>query len=49
MPTQPNVKDIETQLLDKLNKDQIIEKRLTNEDVIENIDTKEKIQGETRK
>lgn len=33
MPTQPNVKEIENQLLEKLNKDKINEKKLTNEDV----------------
>ncbi|MBT2618983.1 MULTISPECIES: type III toxin-antitoxin system CptIN family toxin [unclassified Bacillus (in: firmicutes)] len=33
MPTQPNVKEIENQLLEKLNIDKINEKKLTNEDV----------------
>ncbi|MFI8496041.1 type III toxin-antitoxin system CptIN family toxin [Peribacillus butanolivorans] len=48
MPTQPNVKDIETQLLDKLNKDQIIEKGLTNEDVKENIDNERENTGRNK-
>ncbi|MGG4263751.1 type III toxin-antitoxin system CptIN family toxin [Peribacillus simplex] len=41
MPTQPNVKEIENQLLEKLNNDKLNVQKLTKEDSIENIDNKD--------